>query len=195
MPAPNSRAISSDASGPEPVRCEAATALERRAALRRKVRSALGYPIAVLAGREALMRHVGDGVVHGGTFTGHSVALAAADKTLEILDETDALEAIRNYGLRLQEGLERILDERGIAHSFTGAPALMGLFFNWPVTNILVGLLFGVLAAVIAYFMLSGHDPRLLPSALIDKPAPQFKLPPIKGMTIRNAPIRTNGQI
>ena len=88
-----------------------------------------GYPLAVVAGREEIMRHIGDGVVHGGTFTGHSVALAAADTTLEILDETDALEAIRNYGLRLQEGLGSILDERGIAHSFTGAPALMGLFF------------------------------------------------------------------
>lgn len=88
-----------------------------------------GYPIAVVAGREDIMRHIGDGVVHGGTFTGHSVSLAAADKTLEILDDTDALDAIRNYGLRLQEGLGQILDARGIAHSFTGAPALMGLFF------------------------------------------------------------------
>ena len=74
-------------------------------------------------------RHIGDGVVHGGTFTAHSVSLAAAAKTLEILDETDALEAIQNYGLRLQEGLGNILDARGIVHSFTGAPALMGLFF------------------------------------------------------------------
>lgn len=88
-----------------------------------------GYPISIVAGREDIMRHIGDGVVHGGTFTGHSVSLAAADKTLEILEETDALEAIRNYGLRLQEGLGEILSERDIAHSFTGAPALMGLFF------------------------------------------------------------------
>ena len=89
-----------------------------------------GYPIAVVAGREDIMRHIGDGVVHGGTFTGHSVSLAAADKTLEILDERDALDTIRDYGLRLQEGLGQILDARGIAHSFTGAPALMGLFFS-----------------------------------------------------------------
>ena len=88
-----------------------------------------GYPISVVAGREDIMRHIGDGVVHGGTFTGHSVSLAAADKTLEILDETDALQDIRDYGLQLQDGLGRILDSRGIAHSFTGAPALMGLFF------------------------------------------------------------------
>ena len=88
-----------------------------------------GYPMSILAGREDIMRHIGNGVVHGGTFTGHSVSLAAAAKTLEILDETDALEAIRDYGLSLQKGLSRILGERDIVHSFTGAPALMGLFF------------------------------------------------------------------
>jgi len=88
-----------------------------------------GYPIAVVAGREDVMRHVGDKVVHGGTFTGHSVSLAASAKTLEILDETDALEQMRNYGLQLQQGMSRLLKERGIPHSFTGHPALMGLFF------------------------------------------------------------------
>ena len=88
-----------------------------------------GYPISIIAGREDIMRHIGDGVVHGGTFTGHSVSLAAADKTLEILDETDALQTIRNCGLELQQGLSKILNDRGIVHSFTGAPALMGLFF------------------------------------------------------------------
>ncbi len=88
-----------------------------------------GYPISVVAGREDIMRHVGDGVVHGGTFTGHSVSLAAAAKTLEILDETSALADIESYGRQLQEGLGQILTSRGIVHSFTGHPALMGLFF------------------------------------------------------------------
>jgi glutamate-1-semialdehyde 2,1-aminomutase len=88
-----------------------------------------GYPISIVAGREDIMRYIGDDVVHGGTFTGHSVSLAAADKTLEILEETDALEAIRNFGLALQAGLSEILTARDIAHCFTGAPALMGLFF------------------------------------------------------------------
>ena len=75
------------------------------------------------------MRYVGDGVVHGGTFTGHSVSLAAAAKTLEILDETSALADIESYGLKLQDGLSRILTKRGIEHCFTGHPSLMGLFF------------------------------------------------------------------
>ncbi len=88
-----------------------------------------GYPLAVVAGREDVMRKIGDSVVHGGTFTAHSVSLAAAAKTLEILDETSALADIEAYGLKLQQGLARILEARNIAHSYTGAPALMGLFF------------------------------------------------------------------
>jgi glutamate-1-semialdehyde 2,1-aminomutase len=88
-----------------------------------------GYPIAAIAGNEDVMSWIGDDVVHGGTFTGHSVALAAAVKTLEILDETDALETIANYGRNLQAGLSKILTRRSIPHSFTGHPALMGMFF------------------------------------------------------------------
>jgi len=89
-----------------------------------------GYPIAVVAGREDIMRHVGEKVVHGGTFTGHSVSLAAANKTLQILDETDALQTIENYGLALQQGIGKILSERDIPHSFAGHPSMLGLFFS-----------------------------------------------------------------
>ncbi|MEE4190864.1 MAG: aminotransferase class III-fold pyridoxal phosphate-dependent enzyme [Halieaceae bacterium] len=87
-----------------------------------------GYPIAVVAGREPLMRHIGDGVVHGGTYTAHSVSIAAAEKTLEILATTSALEDIADYGNRLQAGIGRILDARQIAHSFVGHPSMGGLF-------------------------------------------------------------------
>jgi len=94
-----------------------------------------GYPIAVVAGREDIMRRCGD-VVHGGTYTCHSVALAAAEKTLEILDETPALQTIAKYGSDLQEGMGGILSSRGIAHSFVGHPSMGGLFFSdVPPTN------------------------------------------------------------
>jgi glutamate-1-semialdehyde 2,1-aminomutase len=88
-----------------------------------------GYPIAVVAGREEVMRRIGNSVVHGGTFTGHSVSLAAAHKTLEILDETDALDTIRRHGEALQTGMSRILKARSIEHCFTGHPSMQGLFF------------------------------------------------------------------
>src|SRR6202167_5025882 len=68
-----------------------------------------GYPISVLAGREDIMRKIGKGVAHGGTYTAHSVSLAAADKTLDILEHTDALERIAQYGSRPRSGLEDVL--------------------------------------------------------------------------------------
>src|SRR6266404_9823620 len=88
-----------------------------------------GYPISVLAGREHIMRKIGKGVAHGGTYTAHSVSLAAAEKTLEILDETDALERIADYGTRLRHGMSAVLKARGIAHSFVGHPSMSGLYF------------------------------------------------------------------
>jgi glutamate-1-semialdehyde 2,1-aminomutase len=88
-----------------------------------------GYPISVLAGREEIMRKIGRGVAHGGTYTAHPVSLAAAEKTLQILDETDALERIAAYGTRLRAGMSTILKARGVAHSFVGHPSMSGLYF------------------------------------------------------------------
>jgi glutamate-1-semialdehyde 2,1-aminomutase len=88
-----------------------------------------GYPISVLAGREDIMRKLGRGVAHGGTYTAHPVSLAAAAKTLEILAATDALERICAYGTRLRNGMSQILKSRGIAHSFVGHPSMSGLYF------------------------------------------------------------------
>ena len=95
-----------------------------------------GYPISAVAGREDIMRMIGDNVIHGGTYTCHSVSLAASAKTLEILDETDALESVAEYGQRLRDGLGNILDDRDIPHCFVGHPAMSGLFFSeTPPTN------------------------------------------------------------
>jgi glutamate-1-semialdehyde 2,1-aminomutase len=88
-----------------------------------------GYPISVLAGREEIMRKLGRGVAHGGTYTAHSVSLAAAEKTLEILEETDALERVADFGTRLREGMHVVLQARGIPHSFVGHPSMSGLYF------------------------------------------------------------------
>ena len=89
-----------------------------------------GYPISALAGRADVMEKIGRGVAHGGTYTGHAVSLAAAAKTLEILDETDALATINATGEALRLGISALLRRHGIAHSFSGVPALSGLFFS-----------------------------------------------------------------
>jgi glutamate-1-semialdehyde 2,1-aminomutase len=89
-----------------------------------------GYPISALCGRERIMRRIGDGVVHGGTFTCHSVALAAAEKCLQIIGETPALATIAEYGTKLRAGMSQVLSQRGIKHSFAGHPSMSGLFFK-----------------------------------------------------------------
>jgi glutamate-1-semialdehyde 2,1-aminomutase len=95
-----------------------------------------GYPISVVAGREDIMRKIGDGVAHGGTYTAHSITIAAANKTLEILDETDALKTIETYGKNMQAGISKILDARSVAHNFVGHPSMGGLLFSEePPTN------------------------------------------------------------
>jgi glutamate-1-semialdehyde 2,1-aminomutase len=89
-----------------------------------------GYPIAAVAGREEFMRKIGSGVAHGGTYTAHSVSLAAANQTLEILEKTDVLEQIGAFGQRLRAGIRAILSARGIAHCFIGHPSMGGLYFG-----------------------------------------------------------------
>jgi glutamate-1-semialdehyde 2,1-aminomutase len=89
-----------------------------------------GYPIAVVAGREDVMRTFRyGGASHGGTYTAHSVSLAAAEECLRILDETPALDTLATYGDRLMQGISGILNTRGIVHSYTGHPSMFGLFF------------------------------------------------------------------
>lgn len=90
-----------------------------------------GYPIAAIGGREDVMRTFAYGkAAHGGTYTAHSVSIAAAEETLRILDETPALETVAAYGASLKAGIARILDARGIVHSFTGHDSMFGLFFR-----------------------------------------------------------------
>ncbi len=43
-------------------------------------------------------------------------------------------------------------------------------------------VVFGALAVLMGFWLLSGHDPKELPSALINKPAPEFELPPVAGL-------------
>jgi glutamate-1-semialdehyde 2,1-aminomutase len=89
-----------------------------------------GYPISAVAGREDVMRTFKyGGAAHGGTYTAHSVSLAAAERCLQILDESPALANLAAYGEKLKAGIKHILDRRGIVHSFSGHSSMFGLFF------------------------------------------------------------------
>ncbi|WP_068310716.1 DsbE family thiol:disulfide interchange protein [Polycladidibacter hongkongensis] len=51
-----------------------------------------------------------------------------------------------------------------------------GLLFLLP------AVVFGALGILFAFWLVSGHDPQKLPSALLDKPAPEFVLPAVAGV-------------
>ncbi len=89
-----------------------------------------GYPISAIAGREDIMRRFGPQVPQGGTYAAHPVSLAAAARTLQIVEETDALERIAAYGRRLQQGIGAILERRDIPCSFVGHPSMGGIFLS-----------------------------------------------------------------
>ena len=90
-----------------------------------------GYPIAVVAGREEVMRTFRyGGAAHGGTYTAHSVSLAAAEECLRILDETPALETIASYGRTAEGGhLGHSGPRAASSIPITGHPRMFGLFF------------------------------------------------------------------
>ena len=88
-----------------------------------------GYPAAAFGGRRDVMSVLPEHVSHGGTYAGNRVAAAAAVATLTILRDTPALDTIRRTGEAVQRGLDQVISRRGLAHVFTGHPAMFGVMF------------------------------------------------------------------
>ena len=88
-----------------------------------------GYPAAAFGGRRDVMSVLPEHVSHGGTYAGNRVAAAAAVATLTILRDTPALDTIRSTGEAVQRGLDQVVTRRGLAHVFTGHPAMFGVMF------------------------------------------------------------------
>ena len=89
-----------------------------------------GYPIAAFGGKREIMDIVGHGVAHGGTFAANTLGIAAAEKTLEILTTTTALDEVAERGKQLQKGLSDILEEHSIPFEIAGHPAMFGVHFT-----------------------------------------------------------------
>jgi glutamate-1-semialdehyde 2,1-aminomutase len=84
-----------------------------------------GYPLAALGGSDQVMGVIEPGnVAQGGTYCGNAVGVAAASATLEIIENTDVLERIAKRGKRLMDGIDSILQERGLEHTLVGHPAM-----------------------------------------------------------------------
>ena len=90
-----------------------------------------GFPIAAIAGIDEVMMTIEPGAMaHGGTYSGNVVGAAAADATLEILENEPVLETIDERGKMLMSGIGDILTEAGIPHVVTGVPSMFGIFLG-----------------------------------------------------------------
>ncbi len=88
-----------------------------------------GFPLAAFGGRREVMEVIGQGVSHGGTYCANVVGTAAADATLELLEDGQILKGIDAQGKKLQAGIGKILSEGGIPHQIKGPGAMFGILF------------------------------------------------------------------
>jgi glutamate-1-semialdehyde 2,1-aminomutase len=90
-----------------------------------------GFPIAAIGGKAEVMDSVGPGrTAHGGTYCGNVVGTAAADATLEIIAQGEALTTVDVRGRALMEGIGEILTDAGFAHHILGPPSMFGITFG-----------------------------------------------------------------
>jgi glutamate-1-semialdehyde aminotransferase/spore coat polysaccharide biosynthesis protein SpsF (cytidylyltransferase family) len=73
-----------------------------------------GFPISCIVGRADVMR-IFDEIFYSFTFAGEVSSMAAAMKVLDILEKTDALARIEASGRTLQDGLNAMAKEAGLA--------------------------------------------------------------------------------
>jgi glutamate-1-semialdehyde 2,1-aminomutase len=90
-----------------------------------------GFPVAALAGRADLMdRFVHGRVMHGGTYNGHPVNMAATVATLRELASGEAYAVIQRQGRRLMEGIAEILQRHSIPARVQGFPGIFHVAFG-----------------------------------------------------------------
>ena len=92
-----------------------------------------GYPIAAFGGKREVMETIGPGkVFHGGTYNGNVVSTAAADATLEFMQDpkNNVFGQLTKVGNMIKDGYHEILNRHSIPHHITGTPALFGICFS-----------------------------------------------------------------
>lgn len=90
-----------------------------------------GFPIAAIAGTEDVMMTIEPGgLAHGGTYTGNVVGVAAAEATLEILEQESIIKKIFTRGKTLMGGIDDLLTAADIPHHMTGLPSIFGFILG-----------------------------------------------------------------
>ncbi len=92
-----------------------------------------GFPLSVVAGRKDIMRLIAEHrVLHGGTFNGNPISLAAAEASLKVLagQRGAALKRINKTGKSLIQGIKELAVELKIPILINGVGAVFHLSFT-----------------------------------------------------------------
>jgi glutamate-1-semialdehyde 2,1-aminomutase len=83
-----------------------------------------GFPVAAIAGRADLLDQLAQGVMHGGTYNGQAVTMAATVAVLKRLQKPETWEGLNRNGTRLMEGLREEFARAAIPAVVTGFPTI-----------------------------------------------------------------------
>ena len=83
-----------------------------------------GFPVAALGGRKDLMELMTQGVVHGGTYNGQAVAMAATVAVLKRLQNPATHATMAARGTRLMDGMRAAFARAGIPAVIAGPPQI-----------------------------------------------------------------------
>jgi glutamate-1-semialdehyde 2,1-aminomutase len=93
-----------------------------------------GYSIAALAGSDAVMGHLGayskKEATIDGTYNANPYSLAAANKTLDILESEDVITRLYDLGDRLRKGITEAIAEVGIEATVSGLGSEWTVYFR-----------------------------------------------------------------
>ena len=91
---------------------------------------AAGFPVAAIAGRADIMELCTRGVVHGGTYNGQAVTMAACVATLQRLRRPGAYDGMERRGRRLMDGIRDALARAGVPAVVSGFPTILHVGFG-----------------------------------------------------------------
>jgi glutamate-1-semialdehyde 2,1-aminomutase len=90
-----------------------------------------GFPVAAIACRGDVVNGWGKGgIAQAGTYSGNSVAAAAAAATIDVLSTGEPYARIEKAGTTLMEGISGICASHSVAAHVVGLPAMFGVVFS-----------------------------------------------------------------
>jgi glutamate-1-semialdehyde aminotransferase len=81
-----------------------------------------GFPISCIVGKRDYMETLNDGVFFSNTFSGETTAIAAALKTIEIIERENVIEQLWEKGRLVRAGIEAAANNVGLKINLRGNP-------------------------------------------------------------------------